>query len=88
MTNTVLGGKLVLQTHRFFGSSKAVYAGTRGIDIASKLQTELEAWPSIDVWTNSTALAVFSDHKIGVLKNGDNLLPCRASGFACRHRRP
>ncbi|MDY6873143.1 MAG: 2Fe-2S iron-sulfur cluster-binding protein, partial [Chloroflexota bacterium] len=23
-----LGGKLVLQTHRFFGSSKAVYAGT------------------------------------------------------------
>ena len=39
-----LGGKLVLQTHRFFGSSKAVYAGTRGIDIASKLQTELESY--------------------------------------------
>ncbi|MEN6409189.1 MAG: 2Fe-2S iron-sulfur cluster-binding protein, partial [Anaerolineaceae bacterium] len=29
-----LGGKLVLQTHRFFGSTDAVYAGTRGIDIA------------------------------------------------------
>ncbi len=29
-----LGGKLVLQTHRFFGSTNAVFAGTRGIDIA------------------------------------------------------
>ena len=33
-----LGGKLVLQTHRFFGSINAVYAGTRGIDIATKLE--------------------------------------------------
>ena len=30
-----LGGKLVLQTHRFFGSTNLVYAGTRGIDIAT-----------------------------------------------------
>ena len=36
-----LGGKLVLQTHRFFGSTKAVYAGTRGIDIATRLQKDL-----------------------------------------------
>ncbi len=64
-----LGGKLVLQTHRFFGSSRAVYAGTRGIDIAAKLQAELESCPSVNVWTNSTALAVFSDHRIGVLRN-------------------
>jgi NADPH-dependent 2,4-dienoyl-CoA reductase/sulfur reductase-like enzyme len=27
-----LGGKLVLQTHRFFGSTNAVYAGTRGVE--------------------------------------------------------
>ena len=66
-----LGGKLVLQTHRFFGSSSAVYAGTRGIDIATKLQDELESYPSVEIWTNSTALAVFSDQKIGVLKNGE-----------------
>ncbi|HEX2695346.1 MAG TPA: 2Fe-2S iron-sulfur cluster-binding protein, partial [Acidobacteriota bacterium] len=33
-----LGGKLVLQTHRFFGSMEAVYAGTRGIDIATRLE--------------------------------------------------
>ena len=33
-----LGGKLVLQTHRFFGSINACYAGTRGIDIATRLE--------------------------------------------------
>ena len=65
-----LGGKLVLQTHRFFGSVDAVYAGTRGIDIAARLETELNNYPSVRVWLNSTALAVFSDKKVGVLKEG------------------
>lgn len=67
-----LGGKLILQTHRFFGSSRAVYAGTRGIDIATLLQGELESYPSVKIWTNSTALAIFSDRKIGVLKDGSS----------------
>ena len=44
-----LGGKLVLQTHRFFGSAQAVHAGTRGIDIATKLSEELEQYPSVDI---------------------------------------
>lgn len=66
-----LGGKLVLQTHRFFGSINAVYAGTRGIDIATKLQGQVEALPEVEVWLNSTALAVFSDHKAGILKDGN-----------------
>ncbi len=65
-----LGGKLVLQTHKFFGSHSAVYAGTRGIDIATKLQEQVEDYDSIDVWLNSTAIAVFSDHKVGILKDG------------------
>ena len=65
-----LGGKLILQTHRFFGSSAAVYAGTRGIDIASKLEGEINLHKSIDVWLNSTGLGVFSDKKVGVLKEG------------------
>ncbi len=62
-----LGGKLVLQTHRFFGSTNAVFAGTRGIDIATRLEKEVRKYPSIDVWTQSTALAVFSDQRVGVL---------------------
>lgn len=65
-----LGGKLVLQTHRFFGSTKAVYAGTRGIDIATRLESDLRKHSSVEVWLNSTVLAVFSDKKVGVLKEG------------------
>jgi sarcosine oxidase, subunit alpha len=65
-----LGGKLVLQTHRFFGSTEAVYAGTRGIDIATRLEDQVRALPSVEIWLRSTALAVFSDRKVGVLKDG------------------
>ncbi|HEK85648.1 MAG TPA: FAD-dependent oxidoreductase [Candidatus Aminicenantes bacterium] len=66
-----LGGKLVLQTHRFFGSIEAVYAGTRGIDIATKLENEVRQYPSVKIWLQSTALAVFSDKKVGILKEGE-----------------
>jgi sarcosine oxidase subunit alpha len=65
-----LGGKLVLQTHRFFGSTEAVYAGTRGIDIAARLEDQVRACPGVDIWLRSTALAVYSDRKVGVLKEG------------------
>ena len=65
-----LGGKLVLQTHRFFGSIDAVYAGTRGIDIGARLATRVRELEGVRVWTNSTALAVFSDKRVGIL-HGD-----------------
>jgi sarcosine oxidase subunit alpha len=65
-----LGGKLVLQTHRFFGSIEAVYAGTRGIDIAARLENEVRSFPGLRVWLQSTALAVFSDKRVGVLVEG------------------
>ncbi|MGB9906397.1 MAG: FAD-dependent oxidoreductase [Candidatus Saccharicenans sp.] len=65
-----LGGKLVLQTHRFFGSVEAVYAGTRGIDIATRLEQEVRRYPQVRIWLQSTALAVFSDKKVGILKEG------------------
>ena len=65
-----LGGKLVLQTHRFFGSYNAVFAGTRGIDIAAKLENELRTYPSVRTWLQSTALAVYSDKKVGILRDG------------------
>ena len=65
-----LGGKLVLQTHRFFGSYDAVFAGTRGIDIATKLENELRTYPSVQIWLQSTALAVYSDKKVGILRDG------------------
>ncbi len=69
-----LGGKLVLQTHRFFGSVSTVYAGTRGIDIATRLEKQVREHESIDIWLKSTALAVFSDQKVGVLKEGSEYI--------------
>jgi len=69
-----LGGKLVLQTHRFFGSTAAVHAGTRGIDIARLVAREVEALPSVEVWRRSTALAVFSDGRVGILRDGSYVL--------------
>ncbi|MEN3011134.1 MAG: FAD-dependent oxidoreductase [Candidatus Bipolaricaulaceae bacterium] len=65
-----LGGKLLLQTHRFFGSRDAVYAGTRGIAIAERLAAEVHAQRTVEVWLQSPALAVFSDQKVGVLREG------------------
>ncbi|MDD3536344.1 MAG: FAD-dependent oxidoreductase [Candidatus Cloacimonetes bacterium] len=65
-----LGGKLVLQTHKFFGSEQDSRAGTRGHEIGILLSEELAGFPSVKAWINSTALFVFSDQKVGVLKDG------------------
>ena len=65
-----LGGKLVLQTHKFFGSIEACHAGTRGIDIATRLEHEVRQFENVRVWLNSTVLAVFSDRRVGVLRDG------------------
>jgi len=61
-----LGGKLVLQTHKFFGSEEDCRAGTRGIKIAGILADELQQFPCIDIWMESVVLAVFSNGSIGV----------------------
>jgi sarcosine oxidase subunit alpha len=65
-----LGGKLILQTHKFFGSIDACYAGTRGIDIATKLEQEVRRFENVQIWLNTTALSVFSDRKVGILREG------------------
>jgi NADPH-dependent 2,4-dienoyl-CoA reductase/sulfur reductase-like enzyme/Fe-S-cluster-containing hydrogenase component 2 len=65
-----LGGKLVLQTHKFFGSVEDSYAGTRGFEIGHLLAAELSRLPSVEVWLNTTAVAVFSDRLVGVVRNG------------------
>ncbi|MFH1930692.1 MAG: FAD-dependent oxidoreductase, partial [Pseudomonadota bacterium] len=67
-----LGGKLVLQTHKFFGSIDDCYAGTRGIDIATILEDELQKHTSVKVWLNSIVLYIFSDKKVGIVTNGKN----------------
>lgn len=72
-----LGGKLVLQTHRFFGSINAVHAGTRGVDIGERLAREAMAAATTEVWTSSTVLGVFSDGCVGVWRDGDRYVLVR-----------
>jgi len=66
-----LGGKLVLQTHKFFGSQEDVYAGTRGIEIGKILGDVVSDLKSVKIWVNSIVIAVFSDGLVGVIKNMD-----------------
>lgn len=61
-----LGGKLVLQTHRFFGSKQAVYAGTRGIDIANKLSDKLKELSNVEIWLETTAVGIFEEKTVGL----------------------
>jgi NADPH-dependent 2,4-dienoyl-CoA reductase/sulfur reductase-like enzyme/Fe-S-cluster-containing hydrogenase component 2 len=69
-----LGGKLLLQTHRFFGSAELVFAGTRGIDIAGILTEEVGSYTTVKIWLNSPAVAVYSDRKVGILKDGNRYI--------------
>ncbi len=62
-----IGGKLVLQTHKFFGSVEDSHAGTRGFEIAALLGDALSAFPSVRTWLDTTAVGVFSDGIVGVV---------------------
>ncbi|MBN2032150.1 MAG: FAD-dependent oxidoreductase [Deltaproteobacteria bacterium] len=63
-----LGGKLLLQTHKFFGSVEDSHAGTRGFEIARILEEEVRRLDSVEVWLSTTAVGVFSDRVVGVVK--------------------
>jgi sarcosine oxidase, subunit alpha len=68
------GGKLVLQTHRFFGSSQEVYAGHRGIEIAVILTQNAQEYDTVTMCPECKAVAVFSDKKIGVVNKENEYL--------------
>ena len=61
-----LGGKLVLQTHKFFGSMADCYAGTRGTDIGKILEEEVRQREKVKILTNATVVGLYSDGKAGV----------------------
>ena len=69
-----LGGKLLLQTHKFFGSLEDCYAGTRGVDIAAKLEKAVRAFPNVTVHTDASVVGIYKDHKIGVVIGGRRYL--------------
>ena len=66
--NPRLGGQLIKQTHKFFGSEKQ-YAKTRGFDIAKKLIDDLEPYQElIEIHTAATVLALYPDKVVSVLE--------------------
>ena len=66
----VLGGKLSLQTHNFFGSVEDCYAGVRGTEIGHTLEEKARAQKSVELWTDSPVVGVFQDGIVGVLRHG------------------
>jgi len=75
--NLQMGGQLVKQTHKFFGS-KHEKAGTRGMQIAVDLEKELRSQESkgkIKIMLNSTVIGYYEGekgkHKFALLKRDD-----------------
>ncbi|SHM29919.1 sarcosine oxidase subunit alpha [Caldanaerovirga acetigignens] len=58
--NSRLGGQLVKQTHKFFGSERQ-YASVRGIEIAEILSEKIKENPKIKVMLDSTVVAYYPD---------------------------
>ncbi len=76
--NPVLGGQLIKQTHKFFGS-KVHYCGVRGMNIAKILAGKIEA-QNIEVWLESTVVGYYDDDLLGVLKH-DRLVSLKAKCY-------
>ncbi len=66
-----LGGQLIKQTHKFFGSAKQ-FAGKRGIDIAKGLINEVLSLNSVELIDRSTVLALYDDGVAVYEKNGEH----------------
>lgn len=65
-----LGGQLVKQTHKFFGSEKQ-HASVRGIAIAKLLEQELDALhENVTVWQHATAIGLYEDAVLTVDHDG------------------
>lgn len=92
--NNMVGGQLIKQTHKFFGS-KHEDAGTRGINIAKNLEGEvkkLQKEGKIKLMLNSTVIGYYESkkqrYKFGILKreNFEGTLyevDCKSVIFAC-----
>jgi sarcosine oxidase subunit alpha len=71
--NQCVGGQLIKQTHKFFGS-KQERAGIRGIDIAKELETDvqkLQQEGKIQVMTDATVIGYYESekkHRFGVVQ--------------------
>lgn len=68
--NSKVGGQLVKQTHKFFGSEKQ-YASVRGIDIPEILMSQLKRYgDKIKIMMDSTVIGLYEDGMLTVECNG------------------
>ncbi len=63
-----LGGQLIKQTHKFFGS-KAQYAKTRGFDIAKILIDDVIHHSMVEIMTEATVVGLYPDKVVTVYHN-------------------
>lgn len=70
--NPFLGGQLVKQTHRFFGSGRH-RAGTRGIRIADILEDELKELENVDVRKETKVFGIY-DGVVAAVQKDEKLL--------------
>jgi sarcosine oxidase, subunit alpha len=91
--NQCVGGQLIKQTHKFFGS-KQERAGTRGIDIAKELESELtklQKEGKINVMTETTVIGYYESdktHRFGLVQRCEYQsklydVRCKAAILAC-----
>ncbi|MFQ6088272.1 MAG: FAD-dependent oxidoreductase [Candidatus Methanofastidiosia archaeon] len=73
--NPTLGGQLIKQTHRFFGSAKH-YAGIRGTEIAKILVDEVSK-NRVKILLNARVFGCYPQKLLGILQNG-NLIKLKA----------
>lgn len=74
-----LGGQLIKQTHKFFGSEKQ-FAGIRGIEIAKKMIRDIREYENIEVIDNATVTGYYEDEVLTIVQgvNGDILKRLKA----------
>ena len=75
-----LGGQLIKQTHKFFGSEKQ-FAGIRGIEIAEKMIQDIKKYDNITVIANATVTGYYEDEAITIVQgvNGELLKKLKAN---------
>ncbi|UCG31300.1 MAG: FAD-dependent oxidoreductase [candidate division WOR-3 bacterium] len=76
--NPILGGQLIKQTHKFFGS-KLHYCGVRGIDIATILSDRAKKL-EIEVISDATVVGYYDNDTLGILRH-DNLFSLKAERY-------
>lgn len=77
----LLGGKLLLQTHKFFGSEEDCFAGTRGIDIGHKLEKEVRSYENVKIYTSTSVVGIYKDQKAGLFVDNKNYVIVEFDGI-------